>query len=33
MQSFSSKLDFALQNLSMAQYPPDARREMRKFSS
>lgn len=33
MQSFSSKLDLALQNLSMAQYPPDARREMRKFAS
>lgn len=33
MQSFSTKLDLALQNLSMAQYPPDARREMRKFSS
>ncbi len=33
MQSFSTKLELALQNLSMAQYPPDARREMRKFSS
>lgn len=33
MQSFSSKLELALQNLSMAQYPPDARREMRRFSS
>lgn len=33
MQEFSSKLELALQNLSIAQYPPDARREMRKFSS
>lgn len=33
MQTFSSKLEIALQNLSMAQYPPDATREMRKFSS
>lgn len=33
MQDFSSKLELALQNLSVAQYPPDARREMRKFSS
>ncbi len=32
MQSFSTKLETALQNLSFAQYPPDARREMRKFS-
>ncbi len=33
MQDFSGKLESALQNLSIAQYPPDARREMRKFSS
>jgi chromosome partitioning protein len=33
MQNFSSKLETALQNLSLAQYPPDAYREMRKFSS
>jgi len=33
MQNFSSKLETALQNLSMAQYPPNAYREMRKFSS
>lgn len=33
MQDFSGKLELALQNLSVAQYPPDARREMRKFSS
>ncbi len=33
MQSFSTKLETALQNLSFAQYPPDARREMRRFSS
>jgi chromosome partitioning protein len=33
MQSFSTKLELALQNLALAQYPPNARREMRKFSS
>ncbi|WP_454703187.1 plasmid partitioning protein RepA, partial [Agrobacterium burrii] len=33
MQNFANKLDLALQNLTFAQYPPDARREMRKFSS
>lgn len=33
MQDFASKLEQALQNLSVAQYPPDARREMRKFSA
>ena len=33
MQSFSTKLETALQNLTMAQYPPDARREMRRLSS
>nr|WP_210341827.1 plasmid partitioning protein RepA [Rhizobium setariae] len=33
MQTFSSKLEIALNNLSMAQYPPDARRTMRKFAS
>nr|WP_274706860.1 plasmid partitioning protein RepA [Allorhizobium sonneratiae] len=33
MQSFSTKLENALQNLSLAQYPPDARRQMRLFSS
>lgn len=31
MQSFSSKLDSALQSLTLAQYPPDSRREMRLF--
>ncbi len=33
MQTFSAKLDEALRNLSLAQYPPDARRVMRKFAS
>lgn len=33
MQSFSAKLELALKNLTLAQYPPDARREMRKFTS
>ncbi|WP_337269109.1 plasmid partitioning protein RepA [Oryzifoliimicrobium ureilyticus] len=33
MQSFSTKLETALQNLTLAQYPPSARREMRKFTS
>ncbi|WEX12436.1 plasmid partitioning protein RepA [Chelativorans sp. AA-79] len=33
MQTFSTKLDTALTNLSLAQYPPDATRSMRKFSS
>jgi chromosome partitioning protein len=33
MQTFSSKLDGALRNLSLAQYPPDARRTMRQFAS
>ncbi|WP_117190439.1 plasmid partitioning protein RepA [Rhizobium terrae] len=33
MQNFSTKLEIALQNLSIAQYPPDARREMRRLSS
>ncbi len=33
MHSFSVKLDKALNNLAMAQYPPDAKREMRQFSS
>jgi chromosome partitioning protein len=33
MQTFSAKLDGALKNLSLAQYPPDARRTMRKFAS
>ncbi|MDB5526681.1 MAG: putative replication protein [Rhizobium sp.] len=32
MSAFSAKLEHALQNLAIAQYPPDARREMRKFS-
>ncbi|MFD1745451.1 plasmid partitioning protein RepA [Rhizobium helianthi] len=31
MQSFSTKLDSALQSLSLAQYPPDSLREMRLF--
>lgn len=31
MQSFSAKLDSALQSLTLAQYPPDSRREMRLF--
>lgn len=33
MQTYSSKLELALKNLSMAQYPPDAVRSMRKFAS
>ena len=33
MQTFSTKLETALNNLSLAQYPPDAARSMRKFSS
>lgn len=33
METFSTKLEMALNNLSMAQFPPDARRTMRKFSS
>ncbi|MDE1992929.1 MAG: plasmid partitioning protein RepA [Rhizobiaceae bacterium] len=33
MQTFSAKLDVALSNLSLAQFPPDARRTMRKFTS
>lgn len=33
MENFSSKLEMALNNLSMAQFPPDARRVMRKFTS
>ncbi|MGO4440973.1 plasmid partitioning protein RepA [Rhizobium sp. RAF56] len=33
METFSSKLELALNNLSMAQFPPDSRRTMRKFSS
>lgn len=33
MNTFSSKLDKALNNLSLAQYPPDAFRTMRKFTS
>lgn len=33
MENFSSKLELALNNLSVAQFPPDARRVMRKFSS
>ncbi|MBD9490471.1 plasmid partitioning protein RepA [Ensifer sp. ENS11] len=33
MENFSSKLELALNNLSMAQFPPDARRSMRKFTS
>lgn len=33
MENFSSKLGLALSNLSMAQFPPDARRSMRKFTS
>lgn len=33
MQDVSGRLELALRNLSMVQYPPDARREMRKFSS
>ncbi|TIO80823.1 MAG: plasmid partitioning protein RepA [Mesorhizobium sp.] len=33
MQTFSGKLEKALNNLSLAQYPPDAVRSMRKFAS
>ncbi|WP_037471381.1 plasmid partitioning protein RepA [Sinorhizobium fredii] len=33
MENFSSKLELALNNLSLAQFPPDARRSMRKFTS
>jgi len=33
MQTFSTKLETALNNLSLAQYPPDATRSMRKFAS
>lgn len=33
MQTFSTKLEKALNNLTLAQYPPDATRSMRKFSS
>nr|WP_210292483.1 plasmid partitioning protein RepA [Rhizobium sp. BK602] len=33
MQTFSAKLDMALGNLSLAQFPPSARRTMRKFTS
>ncbi|OBQ86448.1 plasmid partitioning protein RepA [Mesorhizobium sp. WSM3873] len=33
MNTFSTKLDKALNNLSLAQYPPDAVRTMRKFTS
>lgn len=33
MQTFSIKLETALNNLTLAQYPPDATRSMRKFSS
>lgn len=33
MNTFSGKLEKALNNLSLAQYPPDAMRTMRKFSS
>lgn len=33
MNTFSNKLDKALNNLSLAQYPPDAMRSMRKFTS
>lgn len=33
MNTFSTKLENALTNLSLAQYPPDAVRTMRKFSS
>jgi chromosome partitioning protein len=33
MQTFSTKLEMALNNLSLAQYPPDASRAMRKFAS
>ncbi|TIP10591.1 plasmid partitioning protein RepA [Mesorhizobium sp.] len=33
MQTFSGKLEQALNNLSLAQFPPDAVRSMRKFAS
>lgn len=33
MQTFSNKLDHALRNLSLAQFPPDAHRVMRTFAS
>jgi plasmid partitioning protein RepA len=33
MQTFSGKLEQALNNLSLAQFPPDAARSMRKFAS
>lgn len=33
MNTFSTKLEKALTNLTLAQYPPDAVRTMRKFSS
>ncbi|MEP9373508.1 plasmid partitioning protein RepA [Mesorhizobium sp. KR1-2] len=33
MQTFSNKLETALNNLALAQYPPDAKRTMRKFAS
>lgn len=33
MQAFSTKLEGALNNLSLAQFPPDAARQMRKFAS
>lgn len=33
MGNFSTKLELALNNLSVAQFPPDARRTMRKFTS
>jgi len=33
MENFSNKLELALNNLSLAQFPPDARRTMRKFTS
>lgn len=33
MQTFSAKLEVALQNLTLAQFPPDATRTMRKFAS
>lgn len=33
METFSTKLEKALNNLTLAQYPPDARRSMRTFSS
>ena len=33
MQTFSTKLETALNNLALVQFPPDAARSMRKFSS